>query len=72
LEEVFPSDEFAVAFRDRPTWSADGQWLAFQVIRLHVQTCHQSYVLNLLTKELIQLEVDGCLSTEIQWSPAVP
>jgi Tol biopolymer transport system component len=72
LEESFPAEEFNnPAFDSPPKWSPDGQWLAFPVT-VGQFICHQAYLLNLSTNELVHLEVEGCLATEFHWSPAVP
>jgi Tol biopolymer transport system component len=72
LEDIFPADEFNAAFNDPPTWSPDGQWLAFQARRSGPPACIQSYLLNISTNELVRLEEENCFQTQFHWSPAVP
>lgn len=75
LEELLPADEFGLAFYDPPAWSPDGQWLAFQdgIHPLLVETpCKKYYLFNLITNELVLLDIESCLQSQIQWSPVVP
>lgn len=72
LEDVLPADEFGAAFSFPPAWSPDSQWLAFQAVRRGGLPCITFYIFNLFTNELVSLDIDSCLITDIQWSPVVP
>jgi Tol biopolymer transport system component len=75
LDDVLPADEFALAFYFPPAWSPDGQWLAFQDSRNTLVVgipCKKYYIFNLFTNELVSLDIESCLNTEIYWSPTLP
>jgi Tol biopolymer transport system component len=71
LEDVLPWSDHDVAFNDPATYSPDGQWLAFQVLSGPLY-CHDSYVFNLLSGELVKLGGDFCYQAHFLWSPFVP
>jgi Tol biopolymer transport system component len=72
LEETLPASDFGSGIWRPPAWSPDGQWLAFQATKRYVVQCVESYLLNLLTNEVVSLEVRSCGATPFYWSPAVP
>jgi hypothetical protein len=70
LEELFPAEDYSIAFSEPAVWSADGNWLAFQLVERHKDPCALTYILELSTNTIIEPDQQMCLGSPLYWSPA--
>lgn len=69
LEELFPAEDYSIAFSEPAVWSADGNWFAFQLIERHKDLCALTYILELSTNTIIEPDQQMCLGSPLYWPP---
>jgi Tol biopolymer transport system component len=71
LEDTPPYNGY-FAIGGPPSWSADGNWLAFQATGHEEGQCYRVYILELNTNRVTPVDLGTCGVDPFYWSRAVP
>jgi dipeptidyl aminopeptidase/acylaminoacyl peptidase len=67
LEDIPPYNSYFAASGDYPSWSADGNWLAFRATGHKEELCYRVYILELSTNTVVPADRENCRAGPLYW-----
>jgi Tol biopolymer transport system component len=72
LEDTVLGSGYSIAQDYPAAWSADGNWLAFDAIKIPGLLCYRLFLLDFRTNTIVDPDVPSCMRSYLYWSRAAP